>query len=218
MNYWSVMGLLWWRGNQLLHHHVKVHIAKRSFLKNTNYKTYNILTALKNVNTWKHIKDCGCSYVVFLVFGSNSILLFSAHCQCQAGWRQYEDKCYFFSTDAKTWLEANAFCLQQNSNLMSIQDIHERVRQHTSIQKQKGSLTRVLSYFFSIVVLVVGEDTDQHRSLLDRPEWQSLRRRLGVEWRQSLCRIFIVRESVDLKTWLTFLCSCKTSRAEFTKM
>uniref|UniRef100_A0A3B4V093 C-type lectin domain-containing protein n=1 Tax=Seriola dumerili TaxID=41447 RepID=A0A3B4V093_SERDU len=36
------------------------------------------------------------------------------------------DKCYFFSTDTKSWMEANAFCLGQNSNLMSIQDIHER--------------------------------------------------------------------------------------------
>uniref|UniRef100_A0A3B4WXX6 Macrophage mannose receptor 1-like n=1 Tax=Seriola lalandi dorsalis TaxID=1841481 RepID=A0A3B4WXX6_SERLL len=45
---------------------------------------------------------------------------------CQQGWREYEDKCYFFSTDTKSWIEANAFCLGQNSNLMSIQDIHER--------------------------------------------------------------------------------------------
>lgn len=36
----------------------------------------------------------------------------------------------------KTWLEANAYCLEQNSNLMSIQDIHERVKWHTSIWKQ----------------------------------------------------------------------------------
>uniref|UniRef100_A0A4W6C423 C-type lectin domain-containing protein n=1 Tax=Lates calcarifer TaxID=8187 RepID=A0A4W6C423_LATCA len=45
---------------------------------------------------------------------------------CQQGWREYENKCYFFSTDTKSWMEANAFCLEQNSNLMSIQDIHER--------------------------------------------------------------------------------------------
>lgn len=59
------------------------------------------------------------------------VVVFSAHGQCQPGWREYENKCYFFSTDTKSWMEANAFCLEQNSNLMSIQDIHERVRQHT---------------------------------------------------------------------------------------
>uniref|UniRef100_A0A3B5PWD5 C-type lectin domain-containing protein n=1 Tax=Xiphophorus maculatus TaxID=8083 RepID=A0A3B5PWD5_XIPMA len=40
----------------------------------------------------------------------------------------YESKCYFFSTDTKTWTEANAYCIEQGSNLMSIQDIQERVR------------------------------------------------------------------------------------------
>uniref|UniRef100_A0A672YE31 C-type lectin domain-containing protein n=1 Tax=Sphaeramia orbicularis TaxID=375764 RepID=A0A672YE31_9TELE len=53
--------------------------------------------------------------------------VFPGSCQCQAGWREYEDKCYLFSTDTKTWPLANAYCLEQNSNLMSIQDIHERV-------------------------------------------------------------------------------------------
>lgn len=54
--------------------------------------------------------------------------VFSAHCQCQQGWRENEGICYFFSIDTKSWDEANAFCLEQNSNLMSIKDIHERVR------------------------------------------------------------------------------------------
>lgn len=58
-------------------------------------------------------------------------VVFSAHGQCQQGWREYEDKCYFFSNDTKSWFEANAFCSEQNSNLMSIEDVHERVRQHT---------------------------------------------------------------------------------------
>uniref|UniRef100_A0A3P8NIY8 C-type lectin domain-containing protein n=1 Tax=Astatotilapia calliptera TaxID=8154 RepID=A0A3P8NIY8_ASTCA len=48
-----------------------------------------------------------------------------SHSQCQSGWREYENKCYFFSTDTKSWLEANEFCLEHNSNLMSIQDIHD---------------------------------------------------------------------------------------------
>ncbi|XP_034048196.1 C-type lectin domain family 17, member A-like [Thalassophryne amazonica] len=58
---------------------------------------------------------------------------FSAHCQCQEGWRLYEGRCYYFSTDAKTWLEANAYCLGRNANLMSIQNIHERLWVSTQI-------------------------------------------------------------------------------------
>uniref|UniRef100_A0A3Q2Q8N6 C-type lectin domain-containing protein n=1 Tax=Fundulus heteroclitus TaxID=8078 RepID=A0A3Q2Q8N6_FUNHE len=52
----------------------------------------------------------------------------ASHSQCRQGWREYESKCYFFSTDTKSWPEANAHCMEQNSHLMSIQDIHERVR------------------------------------------------------------------------------------------
>uniref|UniRef100_A0A3P8TJI4 C-type lectin domain-containing protein n=1 Tax=Amphiprion percula TaxID=161767 RepID=A0A3P8TJI4_AMPPE len=63
---------------------------------------------------------CGILMYIFSIF--------SAHSQCLEGWRDYEGKCYFFSTDTKTWTEANAFCSEQNSDLMSIQDVHERVR------------------------------------------------------------------------------------------
>ncbi|XP_026210251.1 C-type mannose receptor 2, partial [Anabas testudineus] len=63
-------------------------------------------------------------------------LLVCVQCQCQSGWREYENKCYFFSTDNKSWMEANAFCLGQNSNLMSIQDIHERLWVRTQINKE----------------------------------------------------------------------------------
>uniref|UniRef100_A0A671VC74 C-type lectin domain-containing protein n=1 Tax=Sparus aurata TaxID=8175 RepID=A0A671VC74_SPAAU len=47
---------------------------------------------------------------------------FSAHSQCHQGWREFEGKCYYFSTDAKSWNDANAFCMTQRSSLMSIQD------------------------------------------------------------------------------------------------
>ncbi|XP_023264465.1 macrophage mannose receptor 1-like [Seriola lalandi dorsalis] len=67
---------------------------------------------------------------------SFAALLACSHCQCQQGWREYEDKCYFFSTDTKSWIEANAFCLGQNSNLMSIQDIHERLWVRTQISTE----------------------------------------------------------------------------------
>nr|XP_020506487.1 macrophage mannose receptor 1-like [Labrus bergylta] len=58
------------------------------------------------------------------------------HCQCHEGWRENENKCYFFSTDTKSWLEAQSFCLSQRSNLMSIQDIHERLWIRTQIDAE----------------------------------------------------------------------------------
>ncbi|KAK5879066.1 hypothetical protein CesoFtcFv8_024411 [Champsocephalus esox] len=64
---------------------------------------------------------------------SAAALLACAHCQCQQGWRENEDRCYFFSSDVRTWMEANAFCIAQNSNLMSVQDIHERLWVRTQI-------------------------------------------------------------------------------------
>lgn len=68
-------------------------------------------------------KDCSPLHV---------LNVFPAQCQCQSGWRENDNKCYFFSTDTKSWDEANAFCMEQNSHLMSIQDINERVRQNKS--------------------------------------------------------------------------------------
>uniref|UniRef100_A0A3Q2WGQ3 C-type lectin domain-containing protein n=1 Tax=Haplochromis burtoni TaxID=8153 RepID=A0A3Q2WGQ3_HAPBU len=65
-----------------------------------------------------------------------SMWLEMSHSQCQSGWREYENKCYFFSTDTKSWLEANEFCLEHNSNLMSIQDIHERLWVRTQISSE----------------------------------------------------------------------------------
>uniref|UniRef100_A0A9J7YZT6 C-type lectin domain-containing protein n=1 Tax=Cyprinus carpio carpio TaxID=630221 RepID=A0A9J7YZT6_CYPCA len=55
---------------------------------------------------------------------------------CEEGWRPYEERCYFFSSDMKSWHDALEDCVSKGSNLMSIQDIHEQVRHtppHTSI-------------------------------------------------------------------------------------
>ncbi|CAJ1070748.1 macrophage mannose receptor 1 [Xyrichtys novacula] len=67
---------------------------------------------------------------------SFAALLACARCQCQQGWRENENKCYFFSSDTKTWLEAQAFCLEKNSNLMSVQDIHERLWVRTQVGQE----------------------------------------------------------------------------------
>lgn len=52
----------------------------------------------------------------------------AAQAQCQQGWRENEGKCYFFSSEEKTWFEAQSYCLEQHGHLLSIRDIHEMVR------------------------------------------------------------------------------------------
>ncbi|KAG7499177.1 macrophage mannose receptor 1-like [Solea senegalensis] len=64
---------------------------------------------------------------------SFAALLTCGWCQCLAGWRENVGNCYLFSNDEKSWLEANAYCLAQNSNLMSIQTIEERLWLRTQI-------------------------------------------------------------------------------------
>lgn len=73
----------------------------------------------------------------------------SAQGQCPPGWRENDNKCYFFSTDAKSWMEANAYCLQNNSNLMSVQDMNERVRRYISQHQddETGPFMCLLSLF-----------------------------------------------------------------------
>ncbi|KAG9266371.1 macrophage mannose receptor 1-like, partial [Astyanax mexicanus] len=56
---------------------------------------------------------------------TNSLSL-SALGDCEAGWRPYQDRCYYFSSDTKTWHDALTECQSKNANLMSISDIHER--------------------------------------------------------------------------------------------
>ncbi|XP_068430349.1 uncharacterized protein [Clinocottus analis] len=70
---------------------------------------------------------------MFLQLLGFAALLASARSQCPQGWRERESTCYFFSTDVKPWLEANAFCLSQTADLMSIQDVHERSWLRTQI-------------------------------------------------------------------------------------
>ncbi|CAL9682123.1 unnamed protein product [Knipowitschia caucasica] len=60
-------------------------------------------------------------------------LLANAHGVCRSGWREHESKCYFFSTDVKTWDEANVFCERQQSHLTSVQDIHEQLWLRTQV-------------------------------------------------------------------------------------
>ena len=39
---------------------------------------------------------------------------------CRDDWEAHDDHCYYWSTNTKTWNEAEAFCRQENSHLASI--------------------------------------------------------------------------------------------------
>ena len=39
---------------------------------------------------------------------------------CSDDWEEHGDRCYYWSTDKKTWNEAEAFCQQENGHLASI--------------------------------------------------------------------------------------------------
>uniref|UniRef100_A0A673Y4C8 C-type lectin domain-containing protein n=1 Tax=Salmo trutta TaxID=8032 RepID=A0A673Y4C8_SALTR len=46
--------------------------------------------------------------------------------QCEEGWRAYEDKCYYFSTDRKSWDDARTdYCTSRGADLVSIHNMEE---------------------------------------------------------------------------------------------
>ncbi|XP_077396548.1 uncharacterized protein LOC144032889 [Festucalex cinctus] len=46
--------------------------------------------------------------------------------RCPADWREYQDHCYFFSTDNKNWNDAQAHCASKGGNLASVLDRDEQ--------------------------------------------------------------------------------------------
>ncbi|KAJ8402327.1 hypothetical protein AAFF_G00368160 [Aldrovandia affinis] len=60
-------------------------------------------------------------------------LLSCAFSQCEPGWRPFEDKCYYFSTDLKSWHDALTDCEGKGSSLMSVLDLHERTWTRTQV-------------------------------------------------------------------------------------
>uniref|UniRef100_A0A3B3UB58 C-type lectin domain-containing protein n=1 Tax=Poecilia latipinna TaxID=48699 RepID=A0A3B3UB58_9TELE len=64
-------------------------------------------------------------FITFVDQHSTFLSLSLAHSQCREGWREYESKCYFFSTDNKTWTEANAYCVEQQGHLVSFHSEEE---------------------------------------------------------------------------------------------
>lgn len=83
--------------------------------------------------------------VIFFVCHSS----FSGFGQCEEGWRPYEERCYYFSSDMKSWHDALEDCVSKGGNLMSIQDLHERVRRlnvnFTSCRRENKHLSCLCS-------------------------------------------------------------------------
>lgn len=63
---------------------------------------------------------------VLLLLGTCWAFLGTAWCECETGWRPYDNRCYFFSTSSLTWNEARSDCEAKGANLMSIDSLHER--------------------------------------------------------------------------------------------
>ncbi|KAJ8248411.1 hypothetical protein GJAV_G00241750 [Gymnothorax javanicus] len=51
---------------------------------------------------------------------------------CSGGWKQFSCKCYFFSTDKKSWKDSQAYCKNQGADLVVIksQDKQEFINKY----------------------------------------------------------------------------------------
>ncbi|MGH0164673.1 UNVERIFIED_CONTAM: hypothetical protein FKN15_047304 [Acipenser sinensis] len=47
--------------------------------------------------------------------------------QCQDPWRPYDNKCYYISSDVKSWPDARSDCEMRGGDLMSISSVQERI-------------------------------------------------------------------------------------------
>ncbi|VDI22140.1 Hypothetical predicted protein [Mytilus galloprovincialis] len=44
---------------------------------------------------------------------------------CKSGWKLFNNHCYYFSDDKKTWFEAERYCRTQNAFLADVKDVAE---------------------------------------------------------------------------------------------
>ncbi|XP_052062667.1 perlucin-like protein [Mytilus californianus] len=47
------------------------------------------------------------------------------YAECQTGWKEYKNHCYYFSSDTKTWHEAEKICRNMGGYLVQITDSSE---------------------------------------------------------------------------------------------
>lgn len=148
----------------------------------------------------------------------------AAQAQCQQGWRENEGTCYFFSSEEKTWHDAEKYCLDRHGHLLSIRDIHEMVR-------VTGTRPMGFFLFFLLHVLsswsmwhvsfppfifmvkknpAVAEDASRFWNLLDWSDWPDQGKYLGVERRVHLLWVPIVRATRNYPNARGFYCIWKT--------
>ncbi|KAL0965895.1 hypothetical protein UPYG_G00287370 [Umbra pygmaea] len=60
-------------------------------------------------------------------------LFISVFPQCEEGWRSYDEVCYYFSPNTKSWDDARTDCVGRGSHLMSILHIPERTWVRTQV-------------------------------------------------------------------------------------
>ncbi|XP_078387657.1 C-type lectin domain family 4 member A-like isoform X2 [Cetorhinus maximus] len=49
------------------------------------------------------------------------------HSRCPGQWRKFEQHCYYFSTNEKTWIDAQRACASMDANLVVINKAEEQV-------------------------------------------------------------------------------------------
>ncbi|XP_031442528.1 ladderlectin-like [Clupea harengus] len=56
---------------------------------------------------------------------SSHVQVYSRNPNCHEGWQQYGERCFRFIDTARTWAEAERFCLLQGGNLASVHSLSE---------------------------------------------------------------------------------------------
>lgn len=98
------------------------------------------------------------------------------------GWR----RTHFVWGKAATWWAFRTFKSGWETN-------PEHIQLPYRINKCSSIISHTVFLHFSVIFLVMGEDTNQLGDLLDRPKWPHRGKCLGVEWWESFYRIPIVR-------------------------
>ncbi|KAG7463470.1 hypothetical protein MATL_G00176940 [Megalops atlanticus] len=50
--------------------------------------------------------------------------------ECDTGWRKFEGKCYFFSTEKKNWMQSRDYCISKGADLVIINSKQEQTFVH----------------------------------------------------------------------------------------
>uniref|UniRef100_A0A8D0QN24 Killer cell lectin like receptor F1 n=1 Tax=Sus scrofa TaxID=9823 RepID=A0A8D0QN24_PIG len=79
-------------------------------------------------------------------------------CMCPSEWLKYQEKCYWFSNEMKSWSDSHGYCLRRKSHLLIIQDQLEM----KFIEHCKSTLTKWISHDGSQTKLWVERQTENY--------------------------------------------------------